>query len=45
MRRIRNLMKTPEGMAGFGILATLILVALFAPVLSPGDPLRIAGDP
>ena len=45
MRRIRNLMKTPEGMAGFGILATLVLVALFAPVLSPGDPLRIAGDP
>ncbi|MFB9951701.1 ABC transporter permease [Rhizobium puerariae] len=45
MSLIRNLMKTPEGAAGIGILSLLVLVALFAPVLSPGDPLRIAGAP
>lgn len=45
MRRIQNIMKTPEGAIGFGIIAALMLVALFAPIVSPGDPLRIAGSP
>ncbi|WP_337182958.1 ABC transporter permease [Shinella sp.] len=43
MRAVRNLLATPEGMTGFVLIAVLALVALFAPVLSPGDPLRIAG--
>lgn len=43
MRVVRNLLATPEGMIGFVLIAVLALVALFAPVLSPGDPLRIAG--
>ncbi len=43
MRTMRRLLTTPEGAVGFAILALLVLVALFAPVLSPGDPLRITG--
>ncbi|MDR6818252.1 peptide/nickel transport system permease protein [Neorhizobium sp. 2083] len=43
MRLVRHLVRTPEGAIGLAILAALVLVALFAPVLSPGDPLRIAG--
>ncbi|QRI61536.1 ABC transporter permease (plasmid) [Shinella sp. PSBB067] len=43
MRVVRNLLATPEGMIGFVLIAVLALVALFAPALSPGDPLRIAG--
>ncbi|WP_037083347.1 ABC transporter permease [Neorhizobium vignae] len=43
MRLLRDLVRTPEGAIGLGILAALMLVALFAPVLSPGDPLRITG--
>ena len=43
MRAMRRLLATPEGATGFAVLALLVLVALLAPVLSPGDPLRIAG--
>ncbi len=43
MRTVRTLLRTPEGAIGLGLLAVLALVALLAPVLSPGDPLRIAG--
>lgn len=43
MRTMRRVLRAPEGAAGFAILTLLVLVALFAPVLSPGDPLRIAG--
>lgn len=43
MRLLRKLLRTPEGAIGLGLLAALALVALFAPVLAPGDPLRIAG--
>lgn len=43
MRLLRDLVRTPEGVIGLGILAALVLVALFAPMLSAGDPLRIAG--
>jgi peptide/nickel transport system permease protein len=43
MRPLRDLVRTPEGAIGLGILVALVLVALFAPVFSPGDPLRIAG--
>jgi peptide/nickel transport system permease protein len=45
MRLVRNLISTPEGAVGLGILVLLALVALLAPVLSPGDPLRIAARP
>lgn len=43
MRLFRKLLRTPEGAFGLGILALLVLIAIFAPALSPGDPLRIAG--
>ena len=43
MRLLRNLLRTPEGATGLCLLVVLALVALVAPVLSPGDPLRIAG--
>lgn len=43
MRLLRKLLRTPESAIGLGLLAALALVALFAPVLAPGDPLRIAG--
>ena len=43
MRVLRSLLRTPEGAIGLGLIAVLALVALLAPVLSPGDPLRIAG--
>ena len=34
-----------EGRAGAVLLATLILMALLAPLIAPGDPLAIAGEP
>jgi len=43
MTVLRSLLRTPEGAIGLGLIAVLALVALLAPVLSPGDPLRIAG--
>lgn len=43
MKFIRNLIRTPEGTVGLCILAILSLIAILAPVLSPGDPLHIAG--
>jgi len=45
MKLIRNLVGTPEGAIGLAILTLLVLIAVFAPVFSPGDPLRIAGRP
>lgn len=41
----RDLAARPEGLVGGAVLLALILVALMAPVLSPGDPLAIAGRP
>lgn len=43
MSLARRLLRTPEGAAGLAILALLLLAALLAPLLFPGDPLRIAG--
>ena len=38
-----RLLRTPEGAAGFAILFVLLSAGLLAPILSPGDQLRIAG--
>ncbi|KGE00883.1 ABC transporter permease [Rhizobium sp. YS-1r] len=43
MKLIRNLSRTPEGAVGLCILVILALIAILAPLLSPGDPLHIAG--
>lgn len=43
MKLIQNFIKTPEGIVGIIILSTLITLALSAPIIAPGDPLRIAG--
>ena len=43
MRFWRNFLRSPEGVAGLVLLGCLLLAALLAPVLFPGDPLRIAG--
>lgn len=40
---LRRLLRTSEGTIGLAILAALLAAGLLAPVLSPGDPLRIAG--
>lgn len=45
MKLLRNPAKTPEGAIGLGILILLVLVALLAPWISPGDPLRMAARP
>ncbi|MGI2031835.1 ABC transporter permease [Rhizobium panacihumi] len=43
MNLIHKLIKTPESIVGFVILAILISLAVFAPTIAQGDPLRIAG--
>ncbi len=45
MSVLRRVLATGEGLVGFVMLAVLLAVALAAPVLTPGDPLAIAGDP
>jgi peptide/nickel transport system permease protein len=44
MSRLHRLLRTPEGAAGLAILLVLLSAGLLAPVISPGDPLRIAGS-
>lgn len=39
----RRLLRTPEGAIGSAILCGLLLAAVLAPLVLPGDPLRIAG--
>jgi peptide/nickel transport system permease protein len=39
----RTFLRSPEGVAGLVLLSFLLLAALLAPTLFPGDPLRIAG--
>ncbi|TCL68107.1 ABC transporter permease [Rhizobium sp. BK251] len=39
----KRLFQTREGTVGLAIILALLLVGLLAPLLSPGDPLRIAG--
>lgn len=43
MRLAKKLLATPEGAIGLALLLLLAVTALVAPMLSPGDPLRIAG--
>ncbi|WP_406873558.1 ABC transporter permease [Aminobacter sp. P9b] len=42
---LRRLFRSPEAVAGFVILGLLGAMALTAPLLFPGDPLAIAGQP
>ncbi|RUM23232.1 ABC transporter permease [Rhizobium vallis] len=39
----RRLLRRPEGLAGLAILLVLLSAGLLASIISPGDPLRIAG--
>lgn len=41
----KALLGRPEALLGAAILLALILVAVFAPLIAPGDPLAIAGAP
>ncbi|MBL3575458.1 ABC transporter permease [Rhodovulum sulfidophilum] len=41
----KALLSRPEALLGAAILLALILVAVFAPLIAPGDPLAIAGRP
>jgi peptide/nickel transport system permease protein len=43
MRHLRSFLRSPEGAVGFAILLLLLLAAMLAPLIAPGDPLRIAG--
>lgn len=45
MKALRSLIASPEGLAGFIILAALAAIALAAPYVFPADPLSIAGAP
>ncbi|MCG8273601.1 ABC transporter permease [Aquamicrobium sp. NLF2-7] len=45
MSAIKRLLRSPAGVAGLVLLALLVLAALSAPLLFPGDPLAIAGPP
>src|SRR5690606_20960588 len=45
MSGVKRFFKTGEGIAGALILGLLVLAALFAPILFPGDPLRIVSTP
>ncbi|EYR82000.1 ABC-type dipeptide/oligopeptide/nickel transport system ATPase component [Shinella sp. DD12] len=40
---VRTVLRQPEAATGLVLLAVLALLALLAPVLFPGDPLKIAG--
>jgi len=42
---LRRVVASGEGLAGVAMLAVLLAVALAAPLLAPGDPLAIKGDP
>lgn len=45
MTTLRRFLRTPEGLAGTIILAALVVIALLAPVIFPGDPQAITGTP
>lgn len=42
---LRRFLQRPEGVAGLVLLAVLVLAALVAPLLFPGDPKAITGAP
>lgn len=41
----RRLLQNPNALAGFAILLLLTVLAVLAPILAPGDPLRQIGSP
>ncbi|SFZ81903.1 peptide/nickel transport system permease protein [Devosia enhydra] len=45
MSAVRRFIGSPEGVIGALLLLVLAAIALLAPLLFPGDPLRIAGRP
>lgn len=45
MNGLKRLLRSPAGVAGLVLLALLVLAAVSAPFLFPGDPLAIAGSP
>ncbi|MDQ6434152.1 ABC transporter permease [Mesorhizobium sp. LHD-90] len=45
MKTLSRLLRSPEAVAGFALLAGMAAMALLAPLLFPADPLAIAGPP
>jgi len=45
MNGLKRLLRSPAGVAGLVLLALLVLAAVSAPFLFPGDPLAIGGPP
>ncbi|MFA1819600.1 ABC transporter permease [Virgibacillus oceani] len=45
MKRFKQLFKDKFAVIGFSVLALLFMVAVFAPIISPGNPLHSVGAP
>ncbi|WP_337267207.1 ABC transporter permease [Oryzifoliimicrobium ureilyticus] len=45
MKLVARVLRHPEGVTGLAIILLLVVAALFAPLVAPGDPLQIVGRP
>jgi peptide/nickel transport system permease protein len=45
LRLAKDILYKPAGLAGAGVLAAILLIAIFAPSLYPGDPLEMVARP
>lgn len=45
MKKLKSFLKNPQTIVGFAILTVMVLLAVFAPVICPGNPLFSAGKP
>ena len=45
MKKLKSFLKNPQTIVGFAILTVMVLLAVFAPVICPGNPLFSVGKP